>query len=109
LRLKAARIVGESVRCANHFHQAEDTCVLDLDAGYSEHFIADVEIVVSVAAALARKDAVVGILNWVSQYCGPEGGSHLHALQNEVDTDEAALAVSRQSGCVLSSGRKAGG
>src|SRR6516165_9307621 len=60
----------------------------------SEHFIADVEIVVRVAAALASKDAVVGILNWVSRYRGPEGGAHLHALQNEVNT-ETILALHR--------------
>jgi hypothetical protein len=47
---------------------------------------------VGVAAALLRDEAVVGVLDVVPRNCGPEGWSHFHALQNEVNA-EAILTL----------------
>src|SRR5690348_8065197 len=58
----------------------------------SQHFIANVKVIVGVAAALSRDDAVVRILDGVPRHRGPEGWSHFHALQNEIDP-EAILAL----------------
>ena len=51
----------------------------------SQHFVTNVEVVVRVATALSRNDAVVRILDRVPRHGGSERWSHLHALENEID------------------------
>src|SRR5215471_8676718 len=50
-----------------------------------EHFVADVEIVVSEAALLAGQDTVIGILGRELRHGHPERRSLFHALEDEED------------------------
>src|SRR5215469_5894598 len=50
----------------------------------AEHFIADVEVVVGEAAALVSDNPVVGVLGGIFRHGDAEGGSDLHAFENEV-------------------------
>ncbi len=58
----------------------------------AQHFIADVEVIVGVAAALSSNDSVVRIIHRIAWHGGAEGWPHLHALQNEIDA-EAIVAL----------------
>src|SRR5271165_1121058 len=49
----------------------------------AEGFVTDVEIVVGEAAALAGKDAIIGILGWEFRHGDAKGRPLLHALENE--------------------------
>src|SRR5215471_9810339 len=51
----------------------------------SEHFIADVEVIMSEAAALMREKAVVRVGGGIFRHGDAEGRSLLHALEDEVD------------------------
>ena len=51
----------------------------------AESFVADVEVVVGEAAALARQDAVVGVLGGIFRHADAKGRPLLHALEDEID------------------------
>src|SRR6202022_1538712 len=51
----------------------------------AEGFVTDVEIVVGEAAALAGKDAIIGILSGVFRHGDAKSRPLLHAFENEVD------------------------
>src|SRR5215472_13317529 len=51
----------------------------------SEHFIAEVEVIMSEAAALMRENAVVRVGGGIFRHGDAEGRSLLHALEDEVD------------------------
>ena len=53
----------------------------------SEHFVADVEVIVRIAAALAADDAVIGIGGGVLGRTGTEGRPDFHALEDEVHSE----------------------
>ena len=51
----------------------------------AQGFVADVEIVVGEAAAVAGKDAVIGILGWIFRHGDAKCRPLLHALEDAVD------------------------
>ena len=60
------------------------------ERGHTHHhgaksFIADVEVVVGEAAALAGEDAVVRVLGGIFRHADAEGRPLLHALEDEID------------------------
>src|ERR1700739_1469171 len=65
------RVEGEE-GCDTHHHGAEN-------------FIADIEVVVCEAAALAGEDAVVWIFGGILRHADPEARSLFHTLEDEID------------------------
>src|SRR6478672_7874059 len=65
------RLEGEE-GCDTHHHGAEN-------------FIADIEVVVCEAAALAGEDAVVWILGGILRHADPEARPLFHTLEDEID------------------------
>ena len=51
----------------------------------TENLIADVEVVVGVAAALAGEDAVMRVLGGIFRHADAEARPLLHALEDEID------------------------
>ena len=51
----------------------------------AEDFVADVEVVVGEAAALARQDAVIGVLGGIFRHADAKGRPLLHALEDVID------------------------
>src|SRR5215469_11593679 len=50
----------------------------------AEYFIANVEVVVSEAAALVSDDAVIGVFGGIFRHRDAEGRPHLHAFENKI-------------------------
>src|ERR1700730_14674998 len=63
-----------------------------------QHFVANVEGIVSVAGTLSGEDAVMGIVDWKPGIGGTEGGSQFHALEDEIDSELMAALYSSQVG-----------
>jgi hypothetical protein len=53
----------------------------------TEHFVADVEVIVRIPAALAANDAVVGVGGWIRRRAGTKLRPDFHALQDEIDSE----------------------
>ena len=60
--------------------------------------IVNVELVVREAAALMRKDPVVGVFCRIVRHADAEGWPLFHALENEIDSIGALLAHAAQPG-----------
>ncbi len=63
-----------------------------------QHFVANVEVIVSVAGTLSGEDAVMGIVDRKLGNGGTEGGSQFHALEDEIDSELMAAFSSLQVG-----------
>src|SRR5437773_11924583 len=64
----------------------------------TQHFVANVEIIVSVAGTLPSEDAVMGIVDRKPGNGRTEGGSQFHALEDEIDSELMAALHSSQVG-----------
>src|SRR5437016_4037276 len=74
----AVQVVGDLERQERTHAQRKGT----------QHLVPDIEVIVSIAAALAGDDAVIGVFDWEPRHRGSEGGPYLHALQNEINAKE---------------------
>src|SRR5207247_6710409 len=63
-----------------------------------QHFVANVEVIVSVAGTLPSEDAVMGIVDRKPGNGRTEGGSQFHALEDEIDSELMAALHSSQVG-----------
>lgn len=73
----AVQVVGDLERQEGTNAQGEGT----------QQLVPHVEVIVRIAAALAGNDAVIGVFDGEPWHGGPEGGSHLHALQDEINAE----------------------
>src|SRR5262245_19234524 len=65
---------------------------------WAENFIADIEVVVCEAAALAGEDAVVWILGGILRHADPEARPLFHTLEDEINAIGVPLCHSAWPG-----------